>query len=61
MIKDVPVEKVQDFEKEYLDYLEHHHSEDALSILKKGVINDDVEKILTEVATKIASRYKTDK
>ncbi len=61
LIKDVPVHKVKDFEKEYLDYLEHHHKEDVLDILKKGVINEDVEKILTEVALKIASRYKQDK
>ena len=61
LLKDVPVHKVRDFEKEYLDYLEHHHREDVLDVLKQGVINEDVEKILTDVALKIASRYKQDK
>jgi len=58
LLKDVPVEKVKDFEKEYLDYLEQHHRKDVLDILKQGVINEDIEKILTEVALKIAERYK---
>ena len=57
LIKNVPINKVKDFEKEYLDYLEEYHRQDVLDILKKGIINKDIEKILTEVAEKIAKHY----
>ncbi len=58
LLRDVPVHKVRDFEKEYLDYLEQNHKEDVLNVLKQGIINEEVEKILTDVALKIAKRYK---
>ncbi len=60
LLRDVPVEKVKDFEKEYLDYLEQHHRKDVLDVLKQGIINEEVEKILTDVALKIAKMYKKD-
>ncbi len=60
LLRDVPVEKVKDFEKEYLDYLEQHHRKDVLDVLKQGIINEEIEKILTEVALKIAKMYKQD-
>jgi F-type H+-transporting ATPase subunit alpha len=58
LLRDVPVNKVRDFEKEYLDYLEQNHRKDVLDILKQGIINEEIEKILTDVALKIAERYK---
>jgi len=58
LLRDVPVPKVRDFEKEYLDYLEQHHRKDVLDVLKQGIINEEIEKILTDVALKIAQRYK---
>ncbi len=58
LLRDVPVHKVRDFEKEYLDYLEQHHRKDVLDVLKQGIINEEIEKILTDVALKIAARYK---
>ncbi len=60
LLKEVPVNKVKDFEQEYLDYLEKHHRKDVLDILAKGTINEEIEKILTEVAHKIAQNYKKD-
>ncbi len=60
LLRDVPVNKVLDFEKEYLDYLEQHHRKDVLDVLKSGVINEEIEKILTDVALKIAANYKTE-
>ncbi len=58
LLREVPVDRVKDFEKEYLDYLETHHRQDALDILAQGKIDENVEKILTEVANKIAENYK---
>ena len=57
LIRKVPLERVKDFEKEYLDYLEAKHKEDVLDVLAKGTINDDVTKILTQVAQEIAEKY----
>ena len=60
LLKNVPVEKVKDFEQEYLDYLETNHRKDVLDILEQGKITEEIEKILTEVALKIAENYKVD-
>jgi len=53
LLFDLPVEKIDDFEKEYLHVLELKHRKDALDILKSGVLTDEVEKILTETAAEV--------
>jgi proton translocating ATP synthase, F1 alpha subunit len=50
LIKDLPLEKVPQFEKEFLAALELSHRHDVLDLLKKGVINTDIEKIIETVA-----------
>ncbi len=57
LLLDVPTNKIQDFEKEYLEYLEANEQE-LLSTLRKGVINEDIEKKLTEIVKKLAVKYK---
>jgi F-type H+-transporting ATPase subunit alpha len=57
LLRKVPLNKVQDFEKEYLNFLEAKHKDDVLDILAKGTINDDITKILTQVAQEIAEKY----
>ena len=56
LLKNVPVEKVREFEKLYLTLLRKSHP-DALQILKEGKITDEVTAILEKVATEIASNY----
>lgn len=59
LLKDVPVDKVTDFEKEYLEFLELKHK-DVLKTLKEGKLTEEAEKILRETALDMASKYKTE-
>ena len=52
----VPVNKVKEFEKSYLLYLNNKHR-DTLDQLKKGVINDEITSVLEKAAAEIASNY----
>jgi F-type H+-transporting ATPase subunit alpha len=57
LLMDIPVNKVQEFEKEYLEYLEKNH-QDILDTLKQGKITEDIENKLTEVVKKLTVKYK---
>jgi len=57
LIQDVPVEKVKEFESEYLDYLKIKHK-DVLTRLGKGELADDMTQILETVAKDLSSKYK---
>ncbi len=57
LLKDVPVEKVRDFEKEYIEFLELKHA-DILKVLKEGKINDEIMETLTKVAGELSAKYK---
>lgn len=52
----VSVDKVDDFEKEFLNTLEMLHQQDVLDVIKKGVIDDNVTAILKSVAEDVAKR-----
>jgi len=56
LIQNVPVDKVKQFEIEYLDYLDAKHK-DVMNTLKAGKISDDVTNVLATVAKEIASKY----
>ena len=53
LLKDVPLEKVHDFEKAFLKELHTSHQRDVLDILKQGVINDNIQGILKETAKQL--------
>lgn len=50
LLKDIPVTKVPNFEKDFLNNLDAIHQADVLDILKQGVLNDDVITIIEQVA-----------
>ncbi len=50
LLRDVPLEKVPRFEKEFLDALEASHRQDVLDQLKKGEMNDSIAEIIEKVA-----------
>ncbi|MCK4793997.1 MAG: F0F1 ATP synthase subunit alpha, partial [Desulfobacteraceae bacterium] len=56
LLVNVPVDRVREFEEEYLDFLELKHK-DLLAELRKGILTEKEEKILEEVAKEIAFRY----
>ncbi|MBQ5539155.1 MAG: F0F1 ATP synthase subunit alpha, partial [Bacteroidales bacterium] len=58
LMKDVPLNKVRDFEKEFIDKLEVAHKDDILTPLSKGTINDQITAAIETVAKDVASNYK---
>lgn len=56
LLRSVPVNKVKEFEKEYLNFLESKHS-DVLLALKAGKFDDSLTDALTKVAKDIADKY----
>ena len=57
MLKDVPVEKVKEFEVDYLEYLKAKHR-DTLDTLKAGKLTDEVLEVLRNAASEISAKYK---
>lgn len=57
LLKNVPVDKVREFEKRFLEILDLKYRADVLDVLKRGELNTDVETLLTEVATHVAKDF----
>lgn len=58
LLKDVPENKVAEFEKRFLELLSVKHREDVLDVLKAGKIDDNVKEILTTEALNLAKQFK---
>ncbi|MEN8816237.1 MAG: F0F1 ATP synthase subunit alpha [Nonlabens sp.] len=56
LLRNVPIEKVKEFERDYLELLNAKHS-DVMSTLKAGKLTDEVIDTLTVVAKDLSSRY----
>ena len=56
LLRDVPVNKVKEFETEYVEFLRAKHS-DVLATLKSGKLTDEVTNTLTKVAKELSSKY----
>lgn len=59
LLEDVPVEKVKEFENDFLDIMEMQHLK-VLEILKSGNLTDEVTTTLETVAKEVAAKYKVD-
>jgi len=57
LLRDVPVGKVKEFDKEFIEFLELRHA-DVLDKLREGVINNDITGVLEKVAAELSSKYK---
>ncbi len=57
LLKEVPVDKVREFEKDYLEYLDAKHR-DVLDTLKAGKLTDEVTDTLNNAAKEISAKYK---
>ncbi|MGB8357373.1 MAG: F0F1 ATP synthase subunit alpha [Bacteroidales bacterium] len=58
LLKDIPVNKVRDFEKDFLSFMRDQYN-DTLETIKKGVIDKDVISVLDSAAAEVAIRYKS--
>ncbi len=57
LLRDVPVEKVKEFERDYLEFLKAKHA-NVLADLKAGKLTDEVTDTLTAVAKDLSAKYK---
>ena len=57
LLRDIPVDKVSEFEERYLQTLELTHQQDVLDVLKAGKIDDDVMKVLGETAKSVVKQF----
>jgi F-type H+-transporting ATPase subunit alpha len=58
LIRQVPVDKVKDFEVDFLTVMEEQHAE-TLNVLKSGKLTDEAKETLTRVAKEVASKFET--
>ncbi len=56
LLRAVPVNKIKEFEKEYVGYLNNKHK-DTLNLLKLGKFTDEITDILTSVAKELSAKY----
>ena len=56
LLADIPLEKVRQFEQEFLKTLELKHQKDVLDVLRSGVINDEVTNILRQEAAVVVKQ-----
>ncbi|MCX6253388.1 MAG: F0F1 ATP synthase subunit alpha [Bacteroidia bacterium] len=57
LLKDVPVNKVKEFENEYIEYLDLKHK-DVLDKLRDGILNSEITDVLEKVTNDLASKYR---
>ncbi len=57
LLNNVPVNRIKEFEIEYLDFMAAKHA-DTLETLRKGVINDEVTNTLRKVAADLSEKYR---
>jgi len=57
LLQKVPLDKVAEFEKLFLQYLRGKHQSDVLDVLKTGKIDDDIMAKIKAAAAEVASRY----
>lgn len=59
LLKDIPLEKVHDFEQLLLQQLTMEHQKDVLDVLKQGVINEEVSRLIEQTAASVVKTLKT--
>jgi F-type H+-transporting ATPase subunit alpha len=58
LLNRVPVNRISEFEKLFIEVLEATHKQDVLEPLKKGIINNEITSILEKEAESIVSQFK---
>ena len=56
LLKTVPVNKVKEFERSFIDYLNSKHR-DILDALKAGKLDDNITDVLEKVAKELSAKY----
>lgn len=56
LLRKVPVDKVKEFENNFLELMEMEHR-DVLDSIRDGMFNENIEEVLGRVANEVASRF----
>jgi len=56
LLRTVPVNKVKEFEKDYIEYL-HLNQKQVMNDLKAGKISDDITAVLDKAAKEVSAKY----
>ena len=56
LLRNVPVEKVKEFERKYIDFLNTKHKK-TMETIKSGKLTDEVVEVLTKTAKELSSTY----
>ena len=56
LLRNVPVNKVKEFEKDFLEYLNNTHR-DTLDALKAGKLDDNITDVIEKAASEISAKY----
>ena len=56
LLRNVPVVKVKEFERDYIEYLKNTHK-DTLAALKAGKLDDNITDVLEKAAKEISAKY----
>ena len=57
LLKKVPLDKVREFQDNFLQIMRASHADDVLAELQKGNLSDDVCRLIETTAAEVASRY----
>jgi len=57
LLSDIPVERVKEFEEEFLEYMELKHKS-TLSALAQGKLSDEITGVIESVASEIVEKFK---
>ncbi len=58
LLRDVPVDKVREFEKTFIQYLMANHREEVLDKLRSGVLDQSVTSLIEKSAAEVAAMFK---
>ena len=56
LMRNIPIEKVREFQTEYIAFLRSKHPE-TMAAIKMGKIDDSITSVLKQAATELASKY----
>lgn len=58
LLRTVPIDKVKEFEEDFINYLDANHKKDVFDVLKQGKLTDGVTTTLAKVAGELTGKYK---
>lgn len=61
LLRDVPLSRVQEFQKFFLEMMRAEHQKDVLDVLSSGVLTDEVIAIIEQVAAHASQQFKENK